>query len=210
MKVQKINFEVDMSKGELPFRTYASTKPVNGKLFVIVSKLNADNNVFFQMYLLDSKTGDANVIRETLVTQDKFTDIVQAVEDDLRTADSTVEFKVQNGESIAIASDGEVLNDKEGLFALVKGVMTGTISNEEAANVFMSLDATDKIKALQIITESQGGLGQLHPQALAAITKMVTMIDMMEGGIECDCPNCAPEKHGKSKVDPSDRISKYL
>lgn len=209
MKVQKINFEIDMSKGELPFRTYASTKPVNGKLFVIVSKLNADNNVFFQMYLLDSNTGDANVIRETLVTQDKFTNIVQAIEDDLRAADPTVEFKVQNGESIAIASDGEVLNDKEGLFALVKGIATGRISNDEAAEAFMSLDTSDKMKALQIITELQGGLEQLHPQALASIMKMVAILDMMDGA-ECDCPNCAPEKNEKPKVDPSDRISKYL
>jgi hypothetical protein len=200
VKVQRIEFQVDMSKGELPFRTYASSRPVKGKLFALVSKLNADNNVFFQLYLLDAQTGGTNLIRETTVTQDEFTNIVQAIEDDIKTVDSNVEFKVQHGQQIALTNEGLVEDDNfEDVASFVAGVMTKQITKDEATDIFMAFPREKKIMALRGFAAVGGG------PIMGPLNKLMGKLE----GIECDCPNCAPEKH-QNKVHPSNRISKYL
>lgn len=107
-KIMKIEFEVFADQGELPFRSYVSSEPVQGNMFVLVSKLLKDDTVFFKLYTCDIKTGDATCRMERTVTQEKFKESIAVLEGDLKKVIPHVSMALQTGAAVMAGPNGPI------------------------------------------------------------------------------------------------------
>lgn len=106
-KVIKIEFEIDQTQGEMPFRNYISSAPVGGFIFTVLSKITGDNNVFFKLYTLNTKNGDVDLTMEKTLAMDKFQQAMTILEGDLKKKDPNVKLQVQ-----PLTEGGFAISDK--------------------------------------------------------------------------------------------------
>lgn len=111
-RIVEIEFEVEVDKGEIPYRSYTTTEPVLNNMFVMVSKLLADDSVFYKVYACDVKTGEAHCRVERTVTQEKFRESVTVLEQDLQKANPTVKLVAQTRDVVAVGPNGPISPDK--------------------------------------------------------------------------------------------------
>lgn len=90
MKAIEITFTVHADKGEIPFRMYRTNKPVKGKMFFLASKLNKENDVYFELYAISS--AGADVVTKSTLSMTEFTTAVEKLRADIQKADASVEL----------------------------------------------------------------------------------------------------------------------
>lgn len=155
-KVSTIEFEVFADQGEVPFRSYASSEPVSGNMFVLISKITGDNNVFFKLFTCDIKTGETTCRVERTTTMEKFQESVRVLEADLQKANADVTLVQQNqGEGFMIGQQGPMGQIPQG-FGSSKG---------------FSVDSEKMQKIVDLKKRTQSG----------EITPIDMIVEMIEG-----------------------------
>ena len=104
MKVIKITFEINASQGEFEFRQYNTTEPVDGLMYVLVSKITKGNQVNFHLYSADAN--GPTLLTDTTVSMDKFEQAVMALEEDLQKKNPNVLLAENGNNFIAMGRDG--------------------------------------------------------------------------------------------------------
>lgn len=110
MQVMKIQFGINKSAGELEFRRYHTSEEVNGKMYVVISKVTSDNHVNFHLYAVDMN-GPQQLTDSTL-TMEKFDVSMKLLESDLQKANPSVRLMLSTEESVAITNLPGVENSK--------------------------------------------------------------------------------------------------
>lgn len=217
-KVMTIEFEVDMGKGELPYRSYVSSEPVQDNMFVLISKILENDNVFFKLYSC-TPDGNAQLRLERETSQEKFKDSVILLETDLQKANPNVTMVRQDGgKGFAVSNNGPVdLDTAKGLAGLasVQGLMEKVLTQLENGTVDKVELLIDAIETRQFSPEEMTMLfATLEPEEKARAIMMLKDRNPAKANHPLFAPLEAYANHhskeGKPATKPASRISKFL
>jgi hypothetical protein len=74
MKIGTIQFVIDVTKGEIPFRQYVTSKPVLNHMFILASKFTKENKINYHLYKVGSSGAD--LVKDEIVSFDEFNTFV--------------------------------------------------------------------------------------------------------------------------------------
>lgn len=106
----KIQFAINKSAGELEFRRYHTSAEVNGKMYVVISKVTANNHVNFHLYAVD--VNGPQQLTDSTLTIEKFDTAMMLLEKDLQKVNSSVRLVLSTEETVAITNLPGVENSK--------------------------------------------------------------------------------------------------
>lgn len=122
MKVARIEFGIDEGKGEISYRNYHSSQEVAGAMYIIVTKLLANDDVFFKLYQCDDN--GANVLMQKAVPFAQFPMVLKALEADLQKKNPNVKMEETHGNKagIAVGPNGTAVQSGNNLGDIMKGL----------------------------------------------------------------------------------------
>lgn len=108
MKVERIEFIINQGAGELSYRNYNTDQQVEKSMYVIISKLLANDDVFFKLYQMNEN--GANLLLQKTVPFTQFPDVLKALEADLQKKNPAVKLVETMGDraGIAIGPNGAI------------------------------------------------------------------------------------------------------
>lgn len=136
-KLIRTSFHVDMAKGELPFRVFHSTEGVRDKMFAVMSKLTADNDVYYKIIGVDAS--GVTVLQETTTTMETFFKVVKDFETTVQKVQPTFRLVQAHGNEFALtnhplAKEGKLT--KEAAAAMLAKMEMESFQNDPIDNLF--------------------------------------------------------------------------